>query len=106
VAYGMRLLWEYTCIKKKGDDIKDVVCDDRGPVGANQYEARKISCQANVTAGHSTPHGRCNSLKPERLPIETPTAFSAMRGARARRGRERGRCAGAKRNGGDVNGSM
>jgi hypothetical protein len=75
--------------QKKGDDIKDVVCDDRGPVGANQYEARKISCQANVTVRHSTPLGRCNSLKPEQLPIGTPTAFSVMRGARAWRGRER-----------------
>jgi hypothetical protein len=85
----MRLLWEYTCIKKKGDDIKDVVCDDRGPVGANQYEARKIRCQANVTTRHSTRRGRCNSLKPEKLPIETPAAFSVTRGTRARRGRER-----------------
>jgi hypothetical protein len=77
----MRLLWEYTCVRREGDDIKDVVCDDRGPVGANQYEARKISCQAKVTARHPTPHGRCNSLKPEKLPIETPNAFSARRRA-------------------------
>jgi hypothetical protein len=91
--------------QEKGDDIKDVVCDDRGPVGANQYEARKISCQAIVTTRDSTRRGRCNSLKPEKLPIETPAGFSATRehghGADASE-EERGRNA----DGGDVNGSM
>ena len=36
VAYfGMRLLWECTCIWKRGHEADiDIVCDDRGPVGA------------------------------------------------------------------------
>jgi hypothetical protein len=83
--------------QKKGDDINDAVRDDRGPVGAKQYEARKISCQANVTARLTTPHDRRNSLKPEQLPIETPTTFSTMRRTRARRGRERWQMRGAMR---------
>ena len=33
--FEMRLLWEYVLRQKRGDDIdSDLVCDDRGPVGA------------------------------------------------------------------------
>jgi len=36
VAYfEMRLLWEYVLLQKRGHDAdSDIVCDDRGPVGA------------------------------------------------------------------------
>jgi hypothetical protein len=36
VAYfGMRLLWEYTCIRREGHDAgPGIVCADRGPVSA------------------------------------------------------------------------